>query len=112
MKLNGMPFAVPRAVTRIACNVSQQRLAPSLGSHKAVILPWTRSRTNVLLGRLCRQGGGKTTPIAWSWWVAGAIRSQPCTEETGAVSTCEGLVEKTGGLRRHGFVCSLDTDRL
>jgi hypothetical protein len=46
--------------------------------------------------------------------VTGAIRSQPYFEETGAVSDCEGGVrsKKTGGLRRHGIVYSLDTGRL
>ncbi|MGA7181266.1 MAG: hypothetical protein WBX11_16995 [Thiobacillaceae bacterium] len=40
--------------------------------------------------------------------------SQPNIEETGTVGNCRrnenGL--KTGGLRRHGMVCSLDTGRL
>jgi len=46
--------------------------------------------------------------------VTGAIRSQPRFEETGAVSYCEGAMEKikTGGLRRHEIIYSLDTGRL
>jgi len=38
---------------------------------------WTRSGTNVLLGRPSRQGESSAPLIAWSWWVTGAIRSQP-----------------------------------
>ena len=50
----------------------------------------------------------------YSIWVTGAIRSQPSIEETGAVSYCEGDMEKfnTGGLRRHEIIYSLDTGRL
>ena len=46
--------------------------------------------------------------------MTGAIRSQPSIEETGAVGYCEGEMEKlkTGGLRRHGMLYSLDTGRL
>ncbi len=64
MKLNGRPFAVTRAVRRIACNVSQQGVGADTGNHEAVQIHWTRSGTNVLLGRPSRQGEGGTSPIA------------------------------------------------
>ena len=62
--LNGRPFAVTRAVRRIACNVSQQGVGAEPGSHESVQIHWTRSGTNVLLGRPSRQGEGGTSLIA------------------------------------------------
>jgi hypothetical protein len=46
--------------------------------------------------------------------VTGAIRSQPTFEEAGAVSYCDGAMEKfnTGSLRLHEIIYSLDTGRL
>jgi len=54
MSLNGRLFAVARAVKRIACNVSQQGVGAEPGSHESVQNHWTRSGTNVLLGRPSR----------------------------------------------------------
>ena len=56
MSLNGRPFAVTRAVKRIARNVSQQGVGADTGNHESVQIYWTRSGTNVLLGRRSRQG--------------------------------------------------------
>lgn len=65
MSLNGMSSSVARAVKRIACNASQQGAgADEIGSHESVQIHWTRSGTNVLLGRPSRQGGGSTSPLA------------------------------------------------
>ena len=64
MSLNGRPFAVTRAVKRIARNVSQQGVGADTGNHESVQIYWTRSGTNVLLGRRSRQGDGGTSPIA------------------------------------------------
>jgi hypothetical protein len=64
MSLNGRPFAVAWGVRRIARNVSQQGVGAEPGSHESVQNHWTRSGTNVLLGRPSRQGEGGTLPIA------------------------------------------------
>lgn len=64
ISLNGRPFAVTRATKRIARNVSQQGVGAAIGSHESVQIHWTRSGTNVLLGRPSRQGEGGTSPIA------------------------------------------------
>lgn len=65
MSLNGMPSAVARATKRVACNASQQGVG--IGETIAMNLckiHWTRSGTNVLLGRLNRQGGSGILLIA------------------------------------------------
>ena len=60
MSLNGMPFAVARAVKRIACNVSQQGVGIDAIATNLCKVHWTRSGTNNLLGRQSRQGEGGT----------------------------------------------------
>ena len=61
MKLNGMPSAVTRAVKRIACNVSQQGVGAEVGNHESDdYINWTRSGTNVFLGRQSRQCESRT----------------------------------------------------
>ncbi|MBK9160028.1 MAG: hypothetical protein IPM27_01445 [Nitrosomonadales bacterium] len=51
MKLNGMPFAVTRAVNGSPATRASEGLAPQVGSHESCDNHWTRSGTNVLLGR-------------------------------------------------------------
>ena len=65
MSLNGMPFAVTRAAKRVACNASQQGvgIGETIATNLCKII-WTRSSTNVLLGRLRRQGVSRTALIA------------------------------------------------
>ncbi len=65
MTLNGLPFAVTRAVRRIACDVSHKGVgAGKPAARKLCKIRWTRSGTNVLLGRPGRQGEGRPPPIA------------------------------------------------
>ena len=64
MSLNGMPSAVTRAVKRIACDVSQQGVGIEMIAMNLCKIHWTRSGTDVLLGRLNRQGESRTPLIA------------------------------------------------
>jgi len=64
MSLNGMPSAVTRAVKRIACDVSQQGVGIEMIAMNLCKIHWTRSGTNVFLGRPSRQGGSRISLIA------------------------------------------------
>jgi hypothetical protein len=63
-KLNGMPFAVARAVNGSPATRASEGLAPKVGSHESCDNHWTQSGTNVFLGRQSRQGESKTPLIA------------------------------------------------
>jgi hypothetical protein len=73
------------------------------GSHGSVKLFWIRGGTNVLLGRPCRQGEAPVGPMLDpdGCLARSAMRTQPSTEETGAVRTqkLEATNEELGSWR-------------
>ena len=87
-----------------------------VGSHGSVINHWTRFGTNVFLGRLSRQGDRQCYCRSLGFrWVSGAIRRSQELKKRMRLATVNSLKKdrlKTGGWRRHEFLCPLDTDRL
>ena len=87
-----------------------------VGSHGSGDQPLDTFRHQCFSGA-AKPPGRQAVLLPFAWISMGVWRdsSQPRIEETDAVGNCKQLEKdrlKTGGWRRHEFLCSLDTDRL